>query len=153
MVTMMMLMMLMVITVMTNMQSWPGLSWYGEQKHEHFQIKSFDDDDDGGHSTGMIPVKSNMSEVSDKMKKNCRAEQDEIGMESYRRAQIAREQGVWDKEVMIMMVMMMTMMMVVMWSSVTHKVVGVTVRRGKEEVLVTKDEEVDRWETVLWNCG
>ena len=88
--------------------------WYGEQKHEHFQIKSFDDDDDGGHSTEMIPVKSNMSEVSDKMKKNCRAEQDEIGMESYRRAQIAREQGVWDKEVMIMMVMVMTTIMVMM---------------------------------------
>jgi len=57
-----------------------------------------------------------------------RAEQDEIGMESYRRAQIAREQGVWDKEV-----------------------VGVTVRRGKEEVLVTKDEEVDRCDFVKFS--
>ena len=28
-----------------------------------------------------------------------RAEQDEVGMESYRRAQLAREGGVWDKEV------------------------------------------------------
>jgi len=50
-----------------------------------------------------------------------RAEQDEVGMESYRRAQLAREGGVWDKEV-----------------------VGVTVKRGKEELLVTKDEEVER---------
>jgi len=50
-----------------------------------------------------------------------RVEQDEVGMESYRRAQLARDQGVWDKEV-----------------------VGVTVRRGKDEVVVTKDEEVDR---------
>jgi len=50
-----------------------------------------------------------------------RAEQDEVGIESYRRAQLAREGGVWDKEV-----------------------VGVTVKRGKEELLVTKDEEVER---------
>jgi len=50
-----------------------------------------------------------------------RAEQDEVGMESYRRAQLAREQGVWEKEV-----------------------VGVSVKRGKEEVWITKDEEVDR---------
>ena len=28
-----------------------------------------------------------------------RVEQDEVGMESYRRAQQARDQGVWDKEV------------------------------------------------------
>jgi len=50
-----------------------------------------------------------------------RVEQDEVGMESYRRAQQARDQGVWDKEV-----------------------VGVTVKKGKKEVLVTKDEEMER---------
>jgi len=50
-----------------------------------------------------------------------RVEQDEVGMESYRRAQQARDQGVWDKEV-----------------------VGVTVKKGKKEVLLTKDEEMER---------
>ena len=40
-----------------------------------------------------------------------RAEQDEVGMESYRRAQLAREQGVWEKEVMMMTIMMMMVMM------------------------------------------
>jgi len=34
---------------------------------------------------------------------------------------------------------------------VTRKVVGVTVRRGKEEVLVTKDEEVDRCDFVKFS--
>ena len=57
-----------------------------------------------------MPIK-----MKKKNKKKCRAEQDEVGMESYRRAQIAREQGVWDKEVMIMMMMMvMVMVMVIM---------------------------------------
>jgi len=50
-----------------------------------------------------------------------RVEQDKVGMESYRRALRARDQGVWDKEV-----------------------VGVTVKKGKKEVLVTKDEEMER---------
>ena len=50
-----------------------------------------------------------------------REEQDEVGMESYRRAERARDAGVFEKEV-----------------------VGVTVRRGREEVLVMEDEEVGR---------
>ena len=33
------------------------------------------------------------------IQQKCRVEQDEVGMESYRRAQLARDQGVWDKEV------------------------------------------------------
>jgi len=50
-----------------------------------------------------------------------RTEQDDLGMESYRRAKKAVEDGVFDEEM-----------------------VGVTVRQGKEELTVTTDEEVDK---------
>jgi len=50
-----------------------------------------------------------------------REEQDEVGMESYRRAERARDGGIFEKEM-----------------------VGVAVRRGREDVMVVEDEEVGR---------